>query len=382
MRILLTASSLEETTGGLPVCVANLAAALAKAGHDVTVAGQCGSLTGLLPAFRSGAFPVEAVIRPTSLVGQMAACRDLARFVRSWTRKSDDNGLPVVHTHGVWTPTIVAAAAAALSGGSRLVISPHGMLCREALRRSRFAKQIAWLACVRRQVTRASAVHVTSLHEAADLQRLLPDVTPVLIGWGVETRQHEPTRSPRVGDRVAAYLGRMLPIKGLDMLVDAWSDAKPEGWILRLAGPCDPGMAYFLRNRITARGMADRIRLEAPVAHAEIPRFLAGIDLFVLPSRSENFSLVVGEALVAGVPVITTSATAWEEVTDRGCGWCVPPDTKSLAGAIKAATHTSPAELLEMGNRGSSWVRRVFTWPDVAQRLINTAYLHNRLDRR
>jgi glycosyltransferase involved in cell wall biosynthesis len=274
----------------------------------------------------------------------------------------------------VWTPAIIAAAQTALGAGVRLVVSPRGMLRREALRRSRFIKSVTWYTCVRRILTRAAAVHVTSSQEATDLARLLPGITPVMVPWGIEPWAADRDQGPRASPRVAAYLGRMLPIKGLDMLIDAWAAVRPAGWVLRLAGPCDPVMAAALRARIASHGLGDVIRLEPAVPHSQVPAFLAEIDLFVLPSRSENFALAVGEALAAGVPVVTTTETAWAGVDAMGCGWCVTPDTNSIAGALRAATSRPITVLREMGRRGAVWVKRDFAWSAVADRLVREAY--------
>jgi glycosyltransferase involved in cell wall biosynthesis len=301
---------------------------------------------------------VEAILRPWTTCGQILAARDVARFVRGWLRgQPPGRGTAVVHTHGVWTPAIIAAAHTALSAGVPLVVSPRGMLRREALRRSRLIKSFVWHMCVRRILTRAAAVHVTSSQEAQDLARLLPGIEPVLVPWGIEPWGENRNQDPRASPRVAAYLGRMLPIKGLDMLIDAWAV-----------------MAAALQARIASHGLGDVIRLEPAVPHSQVPAFLAEIDLFVLPSRSENFALSVGEALAAGVPVVTTTETAWAGVDAMGCGWCVTPDTNSIAGALRAATSQPITVLREMGRRGAVWVKRDFTWSAVADRLVQEVY--------
>jgi glycosyltransferase involved in cell wall biosynthesis len=183
-----------------------------------------------------------------------------------------------------------------------------------------------------------------------------------------------PTRDDRAEPRVAAYLGRLLPIKGLDMLIEAWSVVRPEGWVLRLAGPCDDAMAADLRARITTHGLADAIRLEPPISRDEVEDFLARADLFILPSRSENFGLVAGEALAVGVPVVATTETAWTELAAMGCGWCVPADTPSLAHALRTATATPEPALHDMGRRGAAWIKRDFAWSTIAARLVRDAY--------
>ena len=93
-------------------------------------------------------------------------------------------------------------------------------------------------------------------------------------------------------------------------------------------------------------------------------------SLFVLPSSSENFGIVVPEALSYGLPVLTTTRTPWSELPKRGCGWWVDPTPASLAAALEDAT-AMPAERLHlMGRQGRSLVEEKYQWPQIAQEMI------------
>jgi glycosyltransferase involved in cell wall biosynthesis len=374
LRILLVASSLDDD-GGLPVCVGQLASALAERGHAVEITGQYENALSpvIAAAGRRDRVSITGFQRPWTLLGQVAAARATGRLV-SDRAAAAVGGRLIVHTQGAWVLAVIAAGIAARIAGVPHVVTLHGMLRREAMQKSRWKKRLVLAAAVRRQLVDAEAVHVTSTAEADDLRKLISGLRPVIIPIGIVPPPIGNALASRVEPRTAGYLGRLLPIKNLEALLGAWQNAAAPEWRLRIAGPGEPAFAEQLKQLAATLGLADRVTIEPAIPYSSLGDFFARLDLFILPSKSESFGMAAGEALAAGVPAIVTAEAPWQGVEQLGCGWSVEPTAAGLAHAIREATARSGAELHAMGQRGARWVRSEYSWPAIAQRVVGELY--------
>jgi len=93
-------------------------------------------------------------------------------------------------------------------------------------------------------------------------------------------------------------------------------------------------------------------------------------NLFVLPSYSENFGLVVAEALACGVPVITTRATPWDELRTRRCGWWIETGSAAMVSALREATSLNDEDRRAMGHRGRQLIEQKYTWEVAAKQML------------
>ena len=93
-------------------------------------------------------------------------------------------------------------------------------------------------------------------------------------------------------------------------------------------------------------------------------------DVFVLPSHSENFGIVVAEALACGTPVITTTGTPWEQLQQLDAGRWVPPRGPELGQAIKELLDTPQSQREAMGHRGRQLVLEKYNWNKITRQLV------------
>jgi glycosyltransferase involved in cell wall biosynthesis len=122
--------------------------------------------------------------------------------------------------------------------------------------------------------------------------------------------------------------------------------------------------------------------LVGPAYGTEKEELFKEADLLVLPTMSENFGMVVPEALARGVPVITTKGAPWEILLETRCGWWVELGVEPLAMAIREATALTDEERLRMGRRGRALVQRDYSWGIIAEKMLTTyRWLLGRADR-
>jgi glycosyltransferase involved in cell wall biosynthesis len=87
----------------------------------------------------------------------------------------------------------------------------------------------------------------------------------------------------------------------------------------------------------------------------------------VVPSFTENFAIVVAEALAHGAAVIASTGTPWKEIERVGCGLWVANDPESLADTI---SKIDSMPIAEMGERGRRWMAADFSWEKCASDMI------------
>ena len=358
--------------GGPPRSVLGLCQALVRAGVDVEVFTTTANGADPLPPAPGGVdyqgvhvryFPLawpQRYWRAAGLAGALARAAPAA---------------DLVHVHGLWNFTAWAGVRAARRAGVPYIISPRGMLQRDAMARHRTLKTIAYWTLERRHLEGAALLHATSAAEAQALSDIGPRVALIGNGVDVETVTAQQIAAARqrfdlpLQADVITFIGRLHPIKRLDLLAAAFTQLRLAGReaYLAIAGPDEDGH----RRRIEPlfRDVATHVRWTGEVEGADKWALLATSRAVVQCSDSESFGLSVAEALSVGVPVVVTERGAWTDVATVGCGDVTTHDAPAIAAALgRLLDH--PADARAMGERGSAWVRRAFGWDGIGHAML------------
>ena len=96
----------------------------------------------------------------------------------------------------------------------------------------------------------------------------------------------------------------------------------------------------------------------------------AAAELFILPSYSEGSPMVVLDSLAAGVPVITTKASSWNDLVEYNCGWWTEINTNAILTSLSEAIKLSKEDLQVMGEKGRKLIEQKYTWTQLAEKTI------------
>lgn len=279
---------------------------------------------------------------------------------RWWSLKKDfekilTNEKPdLVHINGIWDPQNWLFQQVCIEQTIKVVLSPHGMLEPYILNRNFLKKRIALALYQKKAIKSADYLLATALAELNQIRKLGFFSPAQIIPNGIDVsevvyrNQHESSGI----EKNILFLSRIHPKKGLEILIEAINLLNEPNIKITIAGEGEEAYIDQLKKLCIEKEVDHLFNFVGGVYGKQKWKLYAQADLFVLPTYSENFGIVIIEALAAGVPVITTKGTPWEELEIHKCGWWIDLNVKNLGDSIREAIHTSREEIIGMGERG------------------------------
>lgn len=306
-------------------------------------------------------------------------------IVRGFSRlRSFDDEHVIIHQHGVFLP--ISLLPLTSSKKVKVIISPHGFLEPEKMKVSALKKKFVLLLYEYWNLRRSSCLIACSQQEAIALRAFGFKQPVVVLPNGVDEAMVKIEKDPQDNAAIATrnitggnkkvllFLSRIHPFKGLELLLRAvLSDKRffeKNNWVLVIAGIDELGHEQDLRKFVGDNGLSHLVFFVGPQYGSDKVSLLDSADCFILPSKGENFGIVVIEALARGVPVITTKSTPWEELNTRNCGWWVERSEESFRAVFADIFSKNDEEMSTMGLNGINLVKEKYTWTKIADQSL------------
>lgn len=387
MKVLVLHSELGVLRGGGENFTRNLFVAFAARGHRV-VAAFVADRTGRYP------FPLPAVIRPIPIKGWwsnnlgQATLATMASYIpnklRAWTKwdrlqaglswrafawhkkrfrrrieeqfSNQWDHFDAVYVHGD------ATLAHAISHRCMTVLRLPGPVTAELEPALRHVHAVCANGDALMRIRSFLGDHATELPIGIDVELFKP--APISIrgdlGW---TDEH----------KVVGYVGRLTHLKGVDLLVEAFREVSLTLGNLRLLIVGQGEMEKTIRS-ILAKELANGIvHVERDVSHENLPQWYRAMDFFVMPSRYENFSNAILEAIGCGVPVLASDVGGNALLVDDAFLFQAN-SVDSVSAALRTAAHCSPT--VKTWKISPRDILERYSWNTSAERLERIISLH------
>lgn len=287
----------------------------------------------------------------------------------------------IVHVNGCWMPQCALAQWLARRFGCKVVLTPHGMLEPWIIRRHYYSRKLPalWL-FQKKAVASADCLHATAESEKEHLAALGYNANIEIIANGIDVDDIAVKTSWRRKYKIL-FLSRVHVKKGIELLIEAvriLSD-KLKMYEVTVAGEGGADYIKVLKDKVAAAGLDGMVRFVGGVYGYMKWKMLRDADVLVLPTFSENFGIVVAEALACGTPVITTKGAPWSDLDTWGCGWWIERSADSLVSALKSFSALSENELERMGRNGRRLVETKYSSRRMADEMFR---LYGRLSER
>lgn len=370
---------MHASAGGPPVVVENFIAETNRTGHSseiVSTFALCNGDGGILRKRLERLAPSTFL---TGLETVPVVSRTGDDKINALVRRAD-----IVHVHTLWSPLNVAARYACRRHDKPYVLMPHGMLdpyslSVKALKKSLYMKFFEGrnMACAQRMIY--TTPEEEKLAALAGLPLPRGEIVP--LGAQASSTSKDDLRLqflksyPQAeGKQRLLFLGRLHHKKGLDRILNGLQRVRQTipNVLLIVAGTGEAKYEENLRQLISSLALDDHVvfagHLDGELKWASF----AAADLFLLPSRQENFALTVAEAMQMGVPVvITDKVNTWPYVEEAGAGLVLSErDIDTLLPRAIETLLTDEVARSKMSAQGACYARDRLTWHASAQKLL------------
>lgn len=362
MKIIHYIPSIDQTSGGTTA-------------YMQLLSKELGKLTELHIVTHPGNHPVEMkncqvhYIKPSIWKGMKQEWQKLLTTIQP----------DIVHINCCWMPGCAFVQQWAQTLGYKIVLTPHGMLEPWIIQRHYWRKKLpALLLYQKRAIIKANVLHATAESEKENLLKLGYNSNIEVIANGIDIDNISLKKSWKRNKQIL-FLSRIHVKKGIEFLIDAIAALKDIliGYTILIAGEGEENYINKLKQKVQLLELEDLIVFCGGIYGDNKWELFKQADLFILPTYSENFGIVVAESLASGTPVITTQGTPWQELTSMHCGWWTEIGIQPIVDAIKDFLQLTEKDLEKMGRNGRNLIETKYSAKKMAEDMFS---LYKKID--
>lgn len=369
-------------TGGVTKVSYEVSSHLVKAGHDVTVYTTDGynsqfenrtnvplDIDGIRVYYFKNLF--KSVVRKVNLTFP---------YHLPFVLRKEIKNFDIIHIHEHRTVSAAIVHYYAKKHGVPYVLQSHGSVL-TFFQKSKLKKIFDFFFGYS-ILNNASKVIALTAAEANQYMQMGMDESKIVIipnGINIEEFENLPNKgefkrkySITDNERIILYLGRIDIIKGIDLLIDSFSDLvnKVDNIRLVVVGPSSDYLP-ILKQKVMDLGIADKVLFTGTLYGRDKLESYVDADVYVLPSRYETFPNTVLEAAACGIPVIITDQCGITDIVKGKLGYVVEFDEDKLKNAMSKVLSDKDRSIKD-SFEGIKFVKEQFNWSTVIKQIENT----------
>lgn len=361
-KVYATIHSIVDEAKGPSYSVRRLYDEIIKQGRNVVLVDADFQLGVSLPSFSMSFLPGYGPAK-------LGRSPDMYRYLK---KEATNGSITLLHNHGLWMMPNVYPGWIAKRYKIPLITSPRGTFAPAAWNSGSKIKKLFWPLLQKPALDKTVCFHATSYSEYLDIRRMGYKQPVAIIPNGIDVPELSITQLDSSSDmKTLLFLGRIHPIKGIDMLLYAWSTLQHEfqNWQLKIIGPDNNNYLATLKE------IANRLKLQRVIFGGAIYgdrkwREYHDTDLYVLPTHSENFAMSVAESLAMATPVVVTKGAPWSEVETSNSGRWVEINSDAILVGLREMMQKPTDELQRMGLNGANLMISRYSWSGIANNMI------------
>lgn len=301
-------------------------------------------------------------------------CKKPFMTSRNFDRTIRDIDYDLYHCNGLWMGVNHSTCAIARQKGKKYIISPHGMLYPNALRIHYWKKWVLLNLWYNKDIQECSCMHATCRQEAEFIRKFGYQGPIAVIGNAVVIPDYVKVATMKPKDKTyIGFLGRLHPIKRVERIFYGLAlcpkDIRDNVTVL-IMGEGDKDYETFLHNEVSKLSLRDNVKFLGFVGGKDKYEKLRKLSALFVPSESENFGMIVPEALICGTPVFASKGTPWEMLNEYKCGWWKEASAENISEIITDIVTMQEHEILNMGQTGREFVSKEFSPLTIAGRMM------------